>query len=399
MRILVVTPTYLPIVGGAETAIFEVFKRLSARHSVRILRPQLPLGSRAAQARGDAYYSSGGPPVQRFFDFLTTARGPLKRLSRLLPPASLSYVWAVLAAARRFRPDVINMHSMIPGGLALAAAQRFAACPVLLSLIRRNDVLGDANPDYARHRVFCDWVLQSAASVTALTEYMIAGHPAAARIAIVPYGVDLSRFAPTGDARPVRESLGIGPEAFVLFSLQRLERVKRPALLLDAMSRLPQAERPYHLILGGQGGMESELRAAVRARSMEDRVHFAGFIDERELPAYFAASDLFLFASASETFGIVLAQALAAGLPIVAFQPSCIGEVVDHGQNGILVAAEDVAGFAEAIRRLAADAALRRRMAVDARGKAERCYDWDKIASQYETLLQQTASRAAAPRG
>jgi glycosyltransferase involved in cell wall biosynthesis len=113
-------------------------------------------------------------------------------------------------------------------------------------------------------------------------------------------------------------------------------------------------------------------------------------VPEPEVGKYFSLADVFVFPSVLETFGIVLAQAMAAGVPVVAAKSSAIPEVVRHGVTGLLSAPLDVEAMTQSIALLLRDEQLRTSLGKQARQVAERRYDWNQVAMQYERILWDT---------
>jgi glycosyltransferase involved in cell wall biosynthesis len=141
------------------------------------------------------------------------------------------------------------------------------------------------------------------------------------------------------------------------------------------------------LLVGGSGPEEQRLRRLVESLRLQGHVCFLGFLLEPELPRYFGLADLFCFPSVFETFGIVLAQAIAAGLPVVAADSSAVPQVVQHGITGLSSPPLDVGAMAANIATLLEDRALRLQMGQAARRRAVQFYDWNQVALQYEEVL------------
>jgi len=138
MRILVLTPTFLPVVGGAELVLFEVYRRLARRHEVRLVTPFLAAELLRDQASGE--YDSLVPfPVDRYHDRVSFMRIPGHRWSGgAIPPFSLSAVAAIRDAVRRFSPDVLNVHYLMPTGLAGVVAERWLGVPTVMTMNGRD---------------------------------------------------------------------------------------------------------------------------------------------------------------------------------------------------------------------------------------------------------------------
>ena len=395
MRILVVTPTYLPIIGGAETAIFEIFRRLATRHEVRILTPHISRRDIADWGAVDQILNDSGTPVHRFHDVLTTGKGAAKRLwEKWIPPLSLSYLPPFIREVISFRPDIVNLHYLFPAAPLLSCA-RWLGIPTVLSLVGRSDVFGVENRLFRYHRRTMEKAVGKADQATALSRYMVEGLANQQELRIIPYGADIERYNPVVDGSRLRELLEIPRNALVLFSLQRLAPVKRVDLIIQAFLLVRKSAPNARLILGGKGPEEGNLKLLASRLGLEDAITFAGYIPEQELPTYLAAADLFTFSSESETFGIVLAQAMAAGKPVVAVRSSCIEEVVTHEQDGLLVPPDNADAFAEAILALLLAPIRRKQLAENARHKAVQRYGWDAIALEYEQLLTEVTAKGA----
>lgn len=196
-------------------------------------------------------------------------------------------------------------------------------------------------------------------------------------IYLLPFGVDMQLYE-----RPlrsdVRQKLGLIPQELFLLYAGRLGAEKNLDFLLKSFHALLdcwEGERPLRLVLAGDGPYRAHLEALTRELHLGDRVIFAGFIPREELVDYYRSADLFVFASKTETQGLVLMEAMAAGLPAVAVRAMGVQDVVFPGETGVLVSEED---FVETILALLRDEHERRRLSAGAKRKAhemsiERC--------------------------
>lgn len=146
------------------------------------------------------------------------------------------------------------------------------------------------------------------------------------------------------------------PERFVLY-VGTLEPRKNLTTLLEAYSRIAQEHRVPLLVGGGKGWMYAPVFERLETLGLRDQVHFVGYIEEQELPLWYAAATLFVFPSLYEGFGMPPLEAMACGTPVVTSNRSSLPEVV--GDAGLMVSPTDVDALATAIARLLTDAALR----------------------------------------
>lgn len=187
------------------------------------------------------------------------------------------------------------------------------------------------------------------------------------RMVTVPYSVDNSLFAPPrNDAvtarATIRGELGIGRHDVVVLYASKLSARKRPLDLLRAYEAVRSSHREVALAFVGTGSEEAELRSYVRAHQLEN-VHFLGFRNQSQLGSVYAMSDVFVLPSQDEPWGLVINEAMAAGLPIVASQEiGAAPDLIHHGRNGLTFPAGDIAVLTACLEQLVQDAGLRLRM-------------------------------------
>ena len=194
-----------------------------------------------------------------------------------------------------------------------------------------------------------------------------------------------------------RRSLDLAADDIVVLYVGRLDREKSVDRVLLAFERIAGTIPGARLLLAGQGTQGERLRAFAATLGAAGRIRFLGVRPHATLPACYQAADLFLFASETETQGLVLAEAAACGLPAVAVAAPGCDEVVHDGETGLLTKGEPTA-LAEAAIGLLLDADRRRAMAARARQVAERDFD---VRLQIDRTLEiyEQARRLAADRG
>lgn len=391
MRIVVSTPIFLPVVGGAELGIHEIYRRLGRDHDVTILTPCLP--RELIDEYGARDYPSDDYKVRHIFPKLD--RVSPKTIRRILKRTSLLYIAELARAVHRERPDVINFHFIKPHGGALLTMKRLYGMPVVLSLVGRSDVTRLLP---APRRAYAEMVISQSDLVLPNSTFYLGMHRKEPRIRIVPYGVDIHEFSPARRSATLRKELGVTDDHFLLFSVQRLASIKRVDLVIRAMSEVVKRNRHVVLVIGGKGEQEHQLRLLTRELNLSENVKFAGYIPSERLSEYFASSDAFAFHSLIETFGIVFAQAMASGLPIIAANTSCVPDVLTQ-ENGLLVTPFDTSAFADAVIALANDRPRANQIGDHNRARAIREFDWDLIAARYERALHDAVAGDSADVG
>ena len=191
------------------------------------------------------------------------------------------------------------------------------------------------------------------------------------RLFFVPYTVDNERFAQEaeasrGDRKNLRSSLGIGEHAVVVVFASKLIARKRPMDLLEAYTRVRDAGSRVELMFVGSGELEDALRARVRELGLKG-VHFPGFVNQRDLPRYFAAADVFVLPSENEPWGLIVNEAMCAGLAVVTTSDvGAAADLVRNGETGFVYPSGDVGALADILTNLAKEVPLRTRVAKNA---------------------------------
>jgi len=207
------------------------------------------------------------------------------------------------------------------------------------------------------------------------------------RIDVIPNGIETDLFSPNGS----RERSSEQPVRLICIS--RLIKRKGIDHLVQALSGLGRESR-WNLRIVGAGRHEGELRKAVETAGLADRVDFHGYCPRTELPELYREADLFVLPSLAESFGMVFAEAMSCGLPILGSRTGGVPELV-HEENGILVEPGNVAEITQALRKLISDGDLRRRMGENNRRRVLESYGWRVVAERYLQTYEEVRALSA----
>jgi glycosyltransferase involved in cell wall biosynthesis len=382
MRILVITPGFLPYIGGAEVITHDIYSRLGARHQVTILTREMPL-QEAPEGFDTSKYQ-----VWRYKDWLNFGRiGGRMLLRGIVPPFSFGATIASIRAIQKLKPDIVNVTYAIYTGLGAIWASKIAQIPTVLSLLGRDAAPGPLTP-YCWPR-YANWIARQMTYTTFVSAYCRNFHQnIRGRSSVIFNGVDIQKFKYRPRDELLRQELALQPNSRVLFALQRLDPIKRVDMALKALRNLlEQGHTNCVLVVGGAGRQFNSLQNLADTLGVKDNVRFTGFIPESELPRYFSIAEIFVMTSDYETFGIVLAQALATGVPVASINNTAIPEVVQDGVTGLLSTPGDDIELARNIHRLLSEKDLHEKMTHQARTHAEVNFDIDQIALKYESLF------------
>jgi glycosyltransferase involved in cell wall biosynthesis len=193
-------------------------------------------------------------------------------------------------------------------------------------------------------------------------------------IYVHPTGIDFDRFQSVDPAavEALRRAHGIDENERVLVSVSRLSQEKNIDFLVAALDELNRrSKQPFRCLIIGEGEEHQRLQERIDALGLSDTVTLVGSVAPDEMARYYGLGDAFVFASKSETQGMVILEAMAAGLPVVAVRSSGIDDVVRNETNGFKTA-EDIDRWTTAAQRLIEDDELRRAMAEQAVTTARR---------------------------
>jgi glycosyltransferase involved in cell wall biosynthesis len=281
----------------------------------------------------------------------------------------------IYAWLRRDRPDAV----LVNGWVAKTCIQALVACRRLgiPCLVR-----GEANllrPRVAWKHVVHRVLLRQYSAYLAIGRanldfYRFHGCPAD-RLFFAPYAVDNEYFSGQAELRSarrheIRASLGVPDKVCLFLFAGKLENKKHPLDIIEAVSGMSGNQRAgIHVLMAGSGPLQAECETHVRAMNLP--VTFAGFLNQSRLPdAYTAADALILPSDAGETWGLVVNEAMASGLPaIVSDHVGCQGDLVEEGVTGYSFPLGNVQALADLMIRMAGDAEGRKAMSARARGK------------------------------
>ncbi len=291
---------------------------------------------------------------------------------------NLAFLLKTMAVVRARRPRLLHAHWWLPGGWVGALASRVTRVPLVVTthgtdvemLRRARWAIPLARFVFARARAIT-------CGSTFLREQLLAlGVADAARVSVVPMPVN-----------PLFQVSGAKFQAAgaQVLTVARLTEQKSIDTLIDAMALLPAAR----LVIIGDGPARAALEQHARALNVRDRVEFLGALPQAELPPHYASCAVFALPSIREGMGLVFAEALLCGAPVIAADSGGVTDIVRDGETGVLVPARDPRALADAIARLLHDRALAARLAANGAAWVRERYTRDRVAAQFVEIYQE----------
>jgi 1,2-diacylglycerol 3-alpha-glucosyltransferase len=338
MNILMMTNTYLPFVGGVERSV-EIFTNeyRNMGHRVIIVAP------RYENMPSEEHDVIRVPALQHFNGTDFSVQLPI--------PGLLN------TALRDFKPDIVHSHHpFMLGDSALRVAAQFKV-PIVFTFHTYYEYYTHYVPGNSSalkrfvvslatgYANLCDAVFAPSNAVAA--ELVRRG--VSSRIDVVPTGIPIDTFS-KGDGRVFRDRAGIPRNAFVAGFVSRIAAEKNMDFIIAALRKHLEQDVSAHFLVIGNGPLESHVAGAFGDTAFAHRFHLMGTLTGPELIDAYHAMDVFVFASQTETQGLVLTEAMAAGVPVIALSGPVINELVTDFSNGRVLAFERPDEFAAALR-------------------------------------------------
>ncbi|ODN31098.1 glycosyltransferase family 4 protein [Fervidobacterium thailandense] len=320
MRILMVSDTYLPQINGVATSIYLSKKYLEMRgHRVYIVAPVKP---------------DDDPDV-------LTVPGitfPFEKQHKVVFANHLK----ILEFAQEKGIELIHSHDPLALGIRALKVQREMRLPHVhtyhtLLTEYRHYVPPPFTPDRKTVEEFSKWFCNKVNVVIAPTPEIkteLQRYGVERPIEVIPTGIDTTEFSKPA-TRDVRGEYGIPKDAILLMYAGRLAKEKNLDFLCNVVARVMREEQRVWFMLVGDGPERKSLEEFFERTGLEERVVFTGYVPHKEIADFYKASDLFVFASLTETQGLVVLEALASGTPVVAIAYKGVANVLRNGEGAL----------------------------------------------------------------
>ena len=386
------------ILGGAQENTVLCCEDLGARHGDEVLLvtgpPLGPEGSLLERAR------AGGVPLE----IIGSLRRPIHPWR---DPASY---WKLKRTLRRFRPEVVHTHSGKAGLLGRAAAWSLDV-PAVIHTVHGAPFHAWQGRGARRFFQACErWAARRCHAMVsvadAMTELMVAaGVAPREKFTTIYSGMEVEPFLQSaGHRQRVRRELGYGPEHVVIGKIARLFKLKGHEDVIRAAARVVDATGGGRLATGptasnvrflfvGDGVLRASLQQQIADAGLSDYFQFTGLVPPQRIPELISAMDIVVHASLREGLARVLPQALLSAKPAVSYDIDGAREVVITDETGFLVPPRDVEQLAARLGRLAADPALRDRLAAEGRRRFTDRFRHEHMTAQIRQLYRDVLDR------
>jgi 1,2-diacylglycerol 3-alpha-glucosyltransferase len=375
MKIGVFTDSYRPYVSGVVCSIDTFSRELMRRgHEIYIFAPRYPRNRGVSEVNIFRFPSFRTPFYPEFY-------------------IGLPLPWKAKKSVQEYNLDIIHVQSPFMIGYLGATFARKLGIPLIFTYHTLYDQYTHYIPfagDLAQRAVIsiardfcnrCDAVV----TPTGVIKKLIQSYGVTSPIVTIPTGIQTEHFR-DGDPNFLRREFGMHPEEKVLLYVGRLGKEKNLEYLMHIFQLVHQKRHDVTLALVGSGPEKDGLKSLADDLGISEKVLFTGLIPPAKVAGVYMSADIFVFPSITETQGLVLAEAMAAGLPVVAQAAYGSLAMVENGVNGYLCE-EGKDHFAEQVVTLLSDPILRRKMGEAGKIRASRL-SAEKMAIRLESLYQ-----------
>ena len=385
LRIAMFSDSALPVLNGVSVSVDALIRELRDRgHSVHLYAPRI------------SGYRDEDPNIFR----ARAIRSPwAPEYPLAIPP-----FYRLLRRFRRHEYDLVHTHTPFALGLTGLRWAESHDLPIVSTYHTLYDryahYLAAFPRRYARFRIakhtnFYYNAVDAVITPTEASLKWLRRHSVQSAVTVIPTGTPRRAFI---DRSETRGALGISPDLRIMLYVGRLAREKNLRLLFEMAARAFAVDPSLRLWLVGDGPYRSECAALARSLGIGDRVRFVGFVPRAEVDRYYAAADLFVFSSITETQGLVVQEAMGYGLPAIAVVGGGASDGIRHNENGLVVR-NDPDEFARGVLRVFADEPLYASMSAAA-NRSARGNGLDEMAGGvlevYEGAIE-TRNREARP--
>ncbi len=233
----------------------------------------------------------------------------------------------------------------------------------------------------------CDQVIAPSSQIKSILQQRGVSVP----IEVLSTGINWKKFQ-QGNREAIREKYGIKKEEVLLLNIGRIEKEKNISFLFNSAVELLKFNNKIKLMMVGDGSEKEQLKRKAQREKLDERIIFSNLVAQKDIADYYAAGDVFIHASLSETQGITINEAMAAGLPIVAVRASGVEDSVESGYSGILTENNQKV-FIEEIKKIIKDESQRKILSRNAR-KTARNFDYITKAQKMEKVYQNLINSA-----
>jgi glycosyltransferase involved in cell wall biosynthesis len=300
---------------------------------------------------------------------------------------------------KKINLDIIHaQHFLVCGQIAWYYSKKFNI-PLIFTHHTRYDLFTDYVPLIPKEiskplaQLLCAFYSDTCDGVIAPSQdvkNLLLKYKVKAPISVIPTGVDTEFFSKNG-SQFLRKKYNLSKNAFLLLTISRLDSGKNVSFLIESFRRISKKYANAYFIIVGGGPSKKDLELQSIKLGLEEKIIFTGEILHKKMPDYYSSADIFVFSSLIETQGLVIVEAMASGLPVVAVKANGAKDIITHKQNGFLCS-QNIDEFSKTVSKLIRNPDLRKKVSENAI-KTVKDYSVEKSAKKLVDCYKKTQKK------
>jgi len=375
IRILALTPTYYPMMGGAERTVYELFSRLekTGRYEIDLVTPKL--GGRNVEKEGNfSVYRVGRQLKSKYAKFIAYQYLQFKKANEL---------------CKQKKYDFLHVDFAFPAAFAALRLAKKHGLPLVTTEFHLGtgmDIIHeDQNPWFVKPIISKVYQKSRMILVISNEQKEFVKKNGSQEAIVIHQGTDHVLFTPKNyDERIKKKFACEGP---VCITVSRLSKRKCIDEMIDAIDIVRKKHPKIKLLIVGKGEEKERLQDQIQKLGLQENVQFTGFVSDEDLRKLYATADLFLLTSKYEGFGIVNCEALASGTPVITYDTTAASDYIKDGETGFITQ-HNVSEFAARVVELLDDPNRLSSMSRNARELIEKGFTWELYANRHDEIFK-----------
>jgi len=375
IRILALTPTYYPMMGGAERTVFELFDRLekTGKYEIDLVTPNL--GGKDVEKSGNyTIYRVGNKCKSKYTKFIMYQKWQYKKAVELLKKKKYDFLhidfafpaaFVVLKLISKYNLPLVTTEFHLGSGMDIIHENQnpFYVYPVIRKVYDKSDMILTISHEQT------DFVKKNSSN---------------RNIHTIHQGTDHKYFKPENYNSNLKKKFSCkGP---ILITVSRLSKRKCIDEMIEAVKIVSKKFKNVKLLIVGKGEEKENLQNKIEELGLQDNVIFTGFISDDDLRDLYATADIFLLTSKYEGFGIANCEALSSGTPVITYDTTAASDYIKDGITGFITN-HDVKEFASKINYLLARPDKLKSFSKESRKLIEEGFTWERYAKEHDKIL------------
>jgi len=373
IKILAISPTFYPVMGGAERTIYELYKRLPKYgYHTDLVTPNL--GGREYEKICDGFevYRVGRKLKYRLLKFIFYQLWNYLKIKELI---------------KKKKYDLVHIHYGFPSLFLFYFAKLRLKKPVIIT--EHHFGTGMDISSQKENPFFINFILKkvykNADKIVTLSKEQknfVKSLCKRKDIQVISFGIDMIFFNPSKYDKLIKKTYN---SDVIILTVSRLVKRKNTEEVIKVAEKIVKEYKKIKFLIIGTGKEKKNLEEIVKKKKLTENIIFLGFISDNRLPSYYATADIFILPSKYEGFGMVYLESMASGTPVISYNISAAREIIENSKNGYLVS--NYLEMYSKLMKLIKNKKLLKKMSLEAVNIVRRKYNLSIMVEKYDKLF------------